>query len=156
MITLMKLFLLTHEKELHRKTNTGALAVELLGDDIEVVLWERTKPNKKLLDFIEQKNVALLYPHEQSEMLCETTSYDAYILIDSTWQEAQKIYNKSPYLHDLPSVKIHTDKKSVYSLRRNQKEYGLCTAEIVAEVLKSKFMFDQAEGLERMLDDFMG
>ena len=151
----MKLFLLTHQKELHRKTNTGSLAVELLGNDVEAILWKRTKPNKKLLDFIEQGRVALLYPHEESETLCETTSYDAYIIIDSTWQEAQKIYNKSPYLHDLPSVKIETDKKSVYTLRRNQKEYGLCTAEIVVEVLKSKSMFELAEDLEGILDDFI-
>jgi len=151
----MKLLFLTHQKELHRKTNTGALAIELLGDDIEVVLWERTKPNKKLLNCIEDGSVALLYPHEQSETLCATTSYDTYILIDSTWQEAQKIYNKSPYLQDLPCVKIQTDKKSVYSLRRNQKEYGLCTAEIVVEVLKSKSMFEGAETLEGMLDDFI-
>ena len=150
----MKLFLLTHQKELHRKTNTGFLAVELLGDDVEVVLWERTKPNKKLLDFIEQEKVALLYPHEDGETLCESTSIDVYILIDSTWQEAQKIYNQSPYLHNLPCVKIQTDKKSVYSLRRNQKKYGLCTAEIVVEVLKSKSMFEEAEHLEARLNDF--
>ena len=151
----MKLFLLTHQKELYRKTNTGTLAVELLGDDVELVLWERTKPNKKLLEAIEQGCIALLYPHDESEMLCEMTSYDTYILIDSTWQEAQKIYNKSPYLHDLPCVKIETDKKSVYSLRRNQKEYGLCTAEIIVEVLKSKSMFEKAEDLEGMLQNFI-
>jgi len=152
----MKLFLLTHQKELHRKTNTGSLATELLGDDIEVILWERTKPNKKLLDFIEQGNIALLYPQEHSGTLCETTPFDTYILIDSTWQEAQKIYNKSPYLHDLPCVKVQTDKKSVYTLRRNQKEYGLCTAEIVVEVLKSKSMYEEAENLEGLLHDFLG
>jgi len=152
----MKLFLLTHQKELHRKTNTGFLAVELLGDDVEVVLWERTRPNKKLLDFIEQEKVALLYPHENGEILCESTPFDVYILIDSTWQEAQKIYNQSPYLHNLPCVKIQTDKKSVYFLRRNQKEYGLCTAEIVVEVLKSKSMFEEAEDLGAGLNDFIG
>ncbi len=151
----MKLFLLTHQKELHRKTNTGSLSVELLAEQVEVVVWERTKPNKKLLDCIEQENIALLYPHEQSQILCKTTPYDAYILIDSTWQEAQKVYNKSPYLHDLPCVKIQTDKKSVYSLRRNQKEYGLCTAEIIIEVLKSKSMHEEAESLEGMLHDFI-
>ena len=151
----MKLFLLTHQKELYRKTNTGFLAVELLGDAVEVILWERTKPNKKLLDLIERGRVALLYPHEVSEMLCETTSYDAYVLIDSTWQEARKIYNQSPYLQNLPCVKIHTNKKSVYILRRNQKEYGLCTAEIVVEVLKSKLMFEVADDLESKLDHFM-
>ncbi len=152
----MKLFLLTHQKELHRKTNTGFLAVELLGDEAEVVLWERTQPNKKLLDFIDQQKVALLYPHEGSERLCETSIYDVYILIDSTWQEAQKIYNQSPYLHNLPCVKVQTDKKSVYSLRRNQKEQGLCTAEIVVEVLKSRSRFEEAEDLEVKLNGFIG
>ncbi len=151
----MKLFLLTHQKEIFRKTNTGALAVELLANEVEVVLWERTKANKKLLDCIEQGNIALLYPHEESELLCATTPYETYILIDSTWQEAQKIYNKSPYLHDLPCVKVQTDNKSVYSLRRNQKEYGLCTAEIIVEVLKSKSMFEKAEDLEGMLQNFI-
>ena len=152
----MKLFLLTHQKELHRKTNTGVLAVELLVNEVEVVLWDRTKPNKKLLDYIDRERVALLYPNEPNEILCETTSYDFYILIDGTWQEAQKIYNRSPYLHTLPCVKIQTNKKSEYTLRRNQKEFGLCTAEIVAEVLKSKSMFEKATLLERMLDDFIG
>ena len=151
----MKLFLLTHQKELHRKTNTGSLAAELLGDAVEVILWERTKPNKRLLNLIEEGSVALLYPHERSELLSERTSYDTYILIDSTWQEAQKIYNQSPYLHELPCVKIQTDKKSAYSLRRNQKKYGLCTAEIVAEVLKSKSMFALADDLQESLHDFI-
>ena len=151
----MKIFLLTHEKEMHRKTNTGALAVQVLDDSVEVVLWERTKPNKELLDFIKEGNIALLYPQEESEALCGTSSYDAYIIIDSTWQEAQKIYNKSPYLHDLPSVKIETDKPSSYRLRRNQKEHGLCTAEIVAEVLKSDAQFELAADLEEKLHDFM-
>jgi DTW domain-containing protein YfiP len=151
----MKLFLLTHQKELHRKTNTGSLALEYLGEEAEVILWERTKPNKKLLTCIEEGGVALLYPHEQSEVLCEITPYNTYILIDSTWQEAQKIYNQSPYLHTLPCVKVQTDKSSVYSLRRNQKASGLCTAEIVAEVLRSKSRFDLAENLLGALDDFM-
>ena len=152
----MKIFLLTHQKELNRKTNTGALAVELLGEKIEVVVWERTAPNKKLLEIIEQGRVALLYPCDESAMLGKGTPCDTFVLIDSTWQEAQKIYNRSPYLHGLPCVKIETEKKSVYTLRRNQKSYGLCTAEIVVEVLKSKSMFELAEDLEKSLDAFVG
>ena len=151
----MKIFLLTHQKELHRKTNTGALAVELLGDAVEVVVWERTRPDKKLLELIEQGGVALLYPHEGSEVLGEGIAYDAYILIDSTWQEAQKIYNRSPYLHGLPCVKVETDVKSLYTLRRNQKVYGLCTAEIVVELLKSSSRFELAEALEVSLGLFV-
>ena len=107
------------------------------------------------MDVIAQGRVALLYPHEESETLCAATSYEAYVLIDSTWQEAQKIYNHSPYLHDLPCVKIETDRKSVYTLRRNQKAYGLCTAEIVVEVLKSQSRFELAEVLDGLLNAFV-
>jgi len=151
----MKLFLLTHAKELDRKSNTGTLAVELLGDKVKVVLWERTKPNEELLRVIKQGNIALVYPREESELLTQASSYEAYIIIDSTWQEAQKIYNRSPYLHDLPSVKIQTDKPSSFLLRRNQKEHGLCTAEIVSELLKSNSQSELAEVLEEKLHDFM-
>lgn len=151
----MKLFLLTHTKELQRKTNTGSLAVKLLGNSVKVVLWERTRPNRELLSFIKEGNIALLYPHEGGETLCETSPYDAYILIDSTWQEAQKIYNRTPYLHDLPKLTIKRDKPSSYRLRRNQKSYGLCTAEIVSELLKSDAQYELAEILETNLDDFM-
>lgn len=151
----MKIFFLTHAKELLRRTNTGRLASTLLGDDIEVVVWERTNPNKKLLERIEKGKVALVYPHETNEALSETSAYEAYIIIDSTWQEAQKIYNKSPYLHTLPCIKIETNAKSVYTLRRNQKEYGLCTAEIVVEVFKNNSMMSQARQLEEMLHDFI-
>ena len=59
-------------------------------------------------------------------------------------------------MHDLPCVKIETDKPSVYTLRRNQKVYGLCTAEIVIEVLKSKLMFELAEEPDGLLDTFVG
>ena len=152
----MKIFLLTHQKELHRKTNTGALAVDLFGEMVEVVVWERTAPNKKLLEAIEQGRVALLYPCDEGETLCSRTSYDTYVLIDSTWQEAQKIYNRSPYLHTIPCVNIEIAKQSVYTLRRNQKVYGLCTAEIVVEVLNSQSMFELAEDLEQSLDTFVG
>lgn len=147
----MKLFLLTHQNELLRQTNTGSLAVSLLRDDIEVIIWKRTHPSQKLLDVIAGGNVALLYPHSNSEALGATVLYDNYIIIDSTWQEAQKIYNKSPYLQTLPCVKIQTDSKSVYSLRRNQKEGGLCTAEIIIEVLKNECRVDEAKQLEILL-----
>ena len=43
----------------------------------------------------------------------------------------------------------------MYTLRPNQREYGLCTAEIVVEVLKSVSWLELAEDLEGLLDDFI-
>ncbi len=58
------------------------------------------------------------------------------VIIDGTWQEAQKILNKSPYLQSLPRLEIQTDVLSQFTLRRNQKPGHLCTSEAIAKALR--------------------
>lgn len=53
--------------------------------------------------------------------MSEDCVYDNYIVLDGTWKEAHKIYNISPYLKSLPTIKIEADQKSLYTLSRNQK-----------------------------------
>ncbi len=151
----MKIFLLTHQRELDRKTNTGSLALEILPKQVERIIWERSLPDATLLSCIEKGTVALLFPSDASETVVPAASFDAFIILDGTWQEAQKIYNKSPYLKSLPTIKIETDQKSLYTLRRNQKQNGLCTAEIVIELLKHKACADQANALHSKLIHFL-
>ena len=64
----MKIFLLTHERELHRATNTGSLALESANEIVERILWERVNPNKNLTRLIEN-NEAVLYIRRQSHRL---------------------------------------------------------------------------------------
>ena len=68
-------------------------------------------------------------------------------LLDATWQEAGKMFNKSPYLKNVPRTKIKPRQISQYQLRRNQPEGGLCTAECVVEILTAKNYIDIAERL---------
>ncbi len=117
----MNIFLLTHQKELARKTNTGTLVVEVLGNKAKVIPWERVNRNSELSECIKKGSIGLLYPKDDSITMSEACVHDNYIVLDGTWQEAQKIYNKSPYLKSLPTIKIETDQKSLYTLRRNQK-----------------------------------
>ncbi|MCK5690209.1 DTW domain-containing protein [Myxococcota bacterium] len=151
----MTLYLLTHQRELKRKTNTGSLVAEVLGDDCEVIVWERVSPNRELLSQIETGSVALLYPSEDSEPLSESVGFESYVILDGTWQEAQKIYNRSPYLKGLKTFKIDSAKPSIYSLRRNQKDAGLCTAESAIEVLKRHGNIQRAKAIELKLLDFL-
>jgi DTW domain-containing protein YfiP len=58
-----------------------------------------------------------------------------YIILDATWQEARKMYNRSPYLHSLPKYQLTPNCPSRYTMRRNQLAEGLCTAECVSELL---------------------
>jgi DTW domain-containing protein YfiP len=142
----MNIFLLTHQRERFKKTNTGSLVVDVLGGNARVVVWDRVAPDPELLKIIGEGSVALLYPSDDSQFVSEASDYENYIIIDGTWQEAQKIYNRSSYLKGLSAVKILPNRPSAYSLRRNQREGCLCTAECAIEILK-------ARGFSMMADD---
>lgn len=143
----MKIFLLTHERELQRTSNTGVLAKNVAPEIVEQIIWARNTPNPSLLDAINNKNTVLLYPVDDADA-APIESFENIILLDATWQEARKMFNKSPYLKSLPRVHIKPQKISQYQLRRNQPEGGLCTAECVVEILIAKNHVDVAERLD--------
>jgi len=134
----MKFWLLTHERELLRKTNTGECVLITDGIEAARVLWMRKEPNEELLSIIASQSVVVLYPSEQASNLSTQLlgTFEHVIVLDATWQEAQKMMNQSPYLKSLPKVKLNSEQPSIYKLRRNQRGNGLCTAECVSEILK--------------------
>jgi DTW domain-containing protein YfiP len=154
----MAFILLTHERELGKASNSGQLVEQCLPDTQRIV-WQRTAPDPELLHMIAlhqpAAQIALVYPGERNLPAAEQQTFEHYILIDSTWQEARKIYNRSPYLHSLPCVQLSLQQASRYSLRRNQKADGLCTAETVMALLA--WAGDQAslEQLEMRFNDFI-
>ena len=151
----MNIILLTHQRELNKNTNTGFIVADILRDNCEIVVWDRVSPSQSLLEKIEHEKVVLLYPTDNTEIISGDIECDSCIIIDSTWQEAQKIYNRSPYLKKIKKVKLVTGKKSIYTLRRNQKETGLCTAECAVEILKFNGDFQQANEIETQLIKFV-
>ncbi len=152
---MMNIYLLTHQRELERKTNTGVLATELLGENCRVFVWDRVSPNIELLHKLKHESVALIYPTEDSISMDEVANFDSFIIIDATWQEAQKMYNHSPYLKNLAKVQLNREKTSIYTLRRNQKKLGLCTAECVSELLNLTANKQHAKTLEANLTRFI-
>jgi DTW domain-containing protein YfiP len=143
----MKIFLLTHERELLRTSNTGVLAKNVAPEIVERIIWKRNTPNPSLLDAINRENTALLYLVDDAD-IAPIESFETIILLDATWQEARKMLNRSPYLKNLPGARITPRQLSRYQLRRNQPEGGLCTAECVVEILIAKNQVDVAERLD--------
>jgi DTW domain-containing protein YfiP len=167
----MKVFLLTHERELHRATNTGALAIESANNIVKRILWERINPNKDLIRLIDNNEVVLLYSKgESSPAISPVTpsvapsllpsviieKYENIIIIDATWQESKKIFNQSPYLKNAPQFTLKTENDSVYKLRANQPKGGLCTIECIIEVLKLKGQVKLAAVLSLKFSQFNG
>ncbi|PKG83299.1 DTW domain-containing protein [Colwellia sp. 75C3] len=157
----MKIFLLTHERELHRGTNTGSLALENSQNIVERILWERINPNKELMRLIENNEAVLLYSKGESIVEGDTSpavieEYENIIIIDSTWQEAKKMFNHSAYLKNAALFTLKTGNNSLYKLRANQPEGGLCTIECIIEVLKIKGQDKIASELLLKFDQFNG
>ncbi|MFT6690286.1 MAG: DTW domain-containing protein YfiP [Colwellia sp.] len=155
----MKIFLLTHERELHRATNTGAIALESANEVVERVLWERVNPNKDLTRLIENNEAVLLYSKAESSSAVSKPTIEEYeniIIIDGTWQEAKKIFNQSSYLKNAPQFTLKTANASLYNLRANQPKGGLCTVECIIEVLRLKGQHKMAAELSLKFEQFNG
>ena len=133
----MNVLLLTHERELGRPTNTGAIALSHAPGIVKRLVWERTTPNQSLVKLIENGDAALLYPQDDAPT-AHIEAYESFIILDGTWQESRKIINKSVYLHKAPRVTLPVVGQSSFNLRRNQVHGGLCTAECIIELLKLK------------------
>ena len=144
----MKFTLLTHSKEFPKRSNTGRLVLDVLGSEAEQLCWDRMNPPAGLLEEIEAGGVALVYPGAMDENDSDLSGITHFILIDGTWHEARKIHQRSPYLLKVRRVCLTPTGTSRYTLRKNQKEACLCTAECVIEILRSTGNDAAADELE--------
>ena len=146
----MKITLLTHFKEIDKRSNTGRLVLDVLGDAAEQVRWDRLNPPARLVEEIEAGGVALVYPGSADEdgNNGDLSDITRFILIDGTWHEARKIHQRSPYLRKVRRICLKPAGTSHYNLRKNQKDACLCTAECVIEILRSTGHIEQAERLQ--------
>lgn len=150
----MNFILLTHEREISRKTGTGKLVKKVLDDQCKIITWSRVDPDTHITKEIDINKTVLLYPGE-SEHSVDVNKIENFIILDGTWQEARKIYNKSPYLKEFSKFQITTTDKSIFNIRRNQIEGGLCTAESVIKILRMRGGSLKADKLENELNLFL-
>lgn len=153
----MHIILLTHANELNKPTNTGRLALTLPDIRVSQIIWQRTEPNDALLKYIAQGRTGLLYPEvlDGQTQLVAPTALEHFIVLDGTWQEARKMYNRSPYLHALPRVVLPCLPASQFHLRRNQREQGVCTAEALIGLLHAEGHHNAANTLDTRFQAFI-
>lgn len=163
----MNVILLTHEREVERPTNTGALALTAYPQWCRRITWSRVRPDKGLLQILLQPGAAVLYPAVTAEAPVDGKSGDtqgieshssgAYltelpetlVIIDATWQEARKMIRQSPYLQQANKFALPEVQTSKFKLRRNQVDGGLCTLECIIRLCSLKGLTTEAEYLEQ-------
>ncbi|MDO6461258.1 tRNA-uridine aminocarboxypropyltransferase [Granulosicoccaceae sp. 1_MG-2023] len=143
----LNFILLTHSRELAKSSNTGQLLLQAADINAGRIVWSRTEPDETLLAQIAAGGVGLAWPDGADSSAVPVTACQSCILIDGTWQEARKIFNRSAYLQSLPRLQPQVQGPSCYKLRRNQRENGLSTAECAAALLKQAGQPAVAENL---------
>jgi DTW domain-containing protein YfiP len=157
----MQIILLTHERELTRKTNTGQLALAAFPEEVKSIVWSRTAPDNDLVAMLASQQAKLLFPASdtepalsnaqtllapaQSTLIATQRMPSQVVILDATWQEARKMLRQSPYLKTAARVSLPPlMPESAFILRRNQQEGGLCTAECIIALWRQCGRAEQA------------
>jgi hypothetical protein len=145
-----------------KPTNTGWLIADVVADTFAFG-WARTQVDPGLLALLADPQWAacVVFPGEYvdaeriiTEIKPVAGKRPLFILLDGTWQEARKMFRKSPYLDKLPVLSLQPEQLSRYRLRRAQRETHLCTSEVAALCLDLAGEPHAACTLEAYLDVF--
>ncbi|WP_394154713.1 tRNA-uridine aminocarboxypropyltransferase [Vibrio maritimus] len=151
--------LLTHPNEPPRATNTGKL-IDKLFDDCTITEWQRKSPCERCLPDTSPHSPVLVFPCEESVLLAkwhqkQQGAKSNFIVLDGTWQEAQKMLNRSAWLQSLPKVHLDSAELSQYQLRRNQEPGNLCTFEVCAEITREVGNEHDANAMLTFFEDYL-
>jgi DTW domain-containing protein len=164
--------LLMAEHETLKPSNTGWLIADVVPETMAFG-WARTEVDPALLALLDdpQWQPYVVFPGEsvvpdrvRSALPPDVTDggdgnvsaakRPLFILLDATWPEARKIFNKSPYLDRFPVLSLMPEQLSRYRLRRSLREENLCTSEVAALCLAMAGDHLAAQTLDAYLDVF--
>jgi len=136
-----KVSILLFKKEVFLPSNTAHLTIKSLSNSQD---YQRGHLGQVLPEnFIAENQYQPLYlfPTEDAQELTPELlkSFDKpinLIVPDGTWRQAKKVHRREPLLTSIPRVKITPNQKSIYPLRRQKYEFGLCTHEAISYALE--------------------
>jgi DTW domain-containing protein YfiP len=145
-----------------KPSNTGWLIADVVADTFAFG-WTRTEVDPALLALLHdpQWQPYVVFPAEFAEaervvheVRNTTNKRPLFILLDGTWDEARKMFRKSPYLQNFPVLSLRPAQLSRYTLRRAQSEAHFCTAEVGAMCLELTNDTLAAQALNAYFDVF--
>ncbi len=141
----IKFVFLMHPKEAKKqRTGTGRLANLSLYDS-EIIVGVDFSENKRLNELLADEKYfpVLLYPKEdaltsESEKLKSSLINRKLlvIVIDSTWFCSKKMVKLSKNLHKLPAISFTNSYKSIFTFKKEPKDYCVSTIESCYYLIK--------------------
>lgn len=139
--------LLMADTEPLKPSNTGWLAADVVPDTFAFG-WARTETDPALPALLRdpQWQPMVVFPQEYAApgRVVHTATTPGlwpgpvggprplFILLDGTWSEARKMFQKTPCLAPLPVLSLQPAQLSQYRLRRSNRDEHLCTSEVAA------------------------
>ena len=135
-----------HDAEPLKPSNTGWLIADVVADT-HAFGWTRTAVDPALLQLLADPQWAphVVFPaayaapdrvvHAVQPAACVDSAPGGgkrplFILLDGTWAQACKMFNKSPYLDGFPVLSLAPEQASRYLLRRVKHAAHWCTSEV--------------------------
>jgi len=154
--------LIMFDAEPLKPSNTGRLIADIL-PTTQAFLWSRTQVDPELLALLQNPAYQpyLVFPANYAQpprpvysQVPAESKTPLFVLLDGTWSEARKMFNKSPYLNHLPMFSPNLATTSAYQLREASRPEQHCTAEIAAALLELAGDQQAAEGLSAHFTTF--
>jgi DTW domain-containing protein YfiP len=129
--TKTEIVVVMHRLEQYKSSNTARLAVRMLARGSLVVRTAPEPPTSTPGTFV-------LFPNAAAISLDEARArgLERLVVPDGTWPQAGRIARRDPLCVGLPSVRLETERRSHYALRKSRRPHALCTFEAIAEALR--------------------
>jgi DTW domain-containing protein YfiP len=151
-----------------KPSNTGWLIADVVADTFAFG-WARTECDPALTALLSdpQWQPYVVFPEEYTapERVVHTVQpadepggmtgkRPLFILLDATWTEARKMFQRSPCLDQFPVLSLQPDRTSQYKLRRSRRDDHFCTSEVAALCLSLAGERVAGQTLEAYLEVF--
>ncbi|KRX06837.1 hypothetical protein PPERSA_11482 [Pseudocohnilembus persalinus] len=146
--------IVTEYKIEDKKQNEEQQEQQQLQNEEQQLQQQQIDEIKNIKQFENQNLSQIKIPVKKCKIYIDKIPY--FIIIDGVWKEANKIVKQSPYLQNIPRLELKPDKVSQFSLRRRQREDGLCTCEVGIYIIRNCLQEkEKAQQLEEYYEQFV-
>lgn len=136
-----KVSLIVHFKERALSSNTAHLAFQCLNNSEFFYRGLKDHPFDSTFKLDDNYHQLYLFPSTEAkdltpELLKSIKKPVQLIVPDGSWNQAKKFHKRVPILKKIQHVKLPEIPESIYELRKQKLEKGVCTIEAVAIALK--------------------
>src|SRR5262249_46117618 len=137
--TRAELIILQHPRESQNPIGTARMAhLAVLGSQLRVGIEFDADPVVTAMRGDATRRSVILYPSPNSRPAEELRSSEVPVrvfILDGTWWQAKKLWQRNPWLHALPAYRLSPSTPGQYRIRREPAAHCLATIEAVVQLL---------------------